>query len=301
MVVFDDELSPSQQKNIQKIFNIRVIDRTLLILDIFAQRAKTSYAKTQIELAQYQYMLPRLTNLWTHLERQKGGIGLRGPGEREIETDRRLVRNRISLLKSKIKSIDKQMQVQRKNRYSLVRVALVGYTNSGKSTIMNIVSKSSVLAEDKLFATLDTTVRKVSLKKNAFLLSDTVGFIKKLPTQLIESFKSTLSEATEANILIHIVDISNQRVEEQVQTVEDILQSIGCKSADKLIILNKMDAYQKNQGYSLSQWEEIFSVRFSATCISISAKEKINIKKFINVLNEKVVKQKMKMYPYLKY
>ena len=243
-VIFDDELSPSQQKNISKILDCKILDRTHLILDIFAQRAETSYARTQVELAQCIYLLPRLSGMWTHLERQKGGIGLRGPGETEIETDRRIVRDRISLLKEKIKTIDKQQSVQRGNRGAMVRVALVGYTNVGKSTLMNVVGKSDVFVENKLFATLDTTVRKVVIKNLPFLLSDTVGFIRKLPTQLIDSFKSTLDEVREADLLLHIVDISHPEFEDHIASVNKILLDI--KSADKPIIMvfNKIDAYK---------------------------------------------------------
>jgi len=225
-VIFDDELSPAQQRNIEKALRCKIIDRTSLILDIFAQRAQTSYARTQVELAQYQYLLPRLTGLWTHLERQKGGIGMRGPGETEIETDRRIVRDRISLLKKKLQKIDRQMETQRGNRGSLVRVALIGYTNVGKSTLMNVISKSDVFAENKLFATLDTTVRKVVLGNLPFLLSDTVGFIRKLPTQLVESFKSTLDEVREADLLLHVVDISHPQFEEHIESVNKILNEI---------------------------------------------------------------------------
>jgi len=242
-VIFDDELSPAQERNISKIFNCKILDRTNLILDIFAQRATTSYARTQVELAQCQYLLPRLKGMWTHLERQKGGIGMRGPGETEIETDRRIVRDKISLLKKKIKTIDKQMHVQRGNRGKMIRVALVGYTNVGKSTLMNVLSKSKVFAEDKLFATLDTTVRKVVVKNLPFLMSDTVGFIRKLPTQLIESFKSTLDEVREADLLIHVIDISHSNFEEHIESVNKILEEI--KSSDKrtIMVFNKIDNY----------------------------------------------------------
>ncbi len=244
IVIFDDELTPSQLRNLERAFNMRVLDRTNLILDIFAQRAQTSYARTQVELAQYEYLLPRLTRMWTHLERQKGGIGLRGPGETQIETDRRIMRDKIALLKSKLKKIDKQMAVQRGNRGALVRVALIGYTNVGKSTIMNALGKSEVLAENKLFATLDTTVRKVVIENLPFLLSDTVGFIRKLPTQLVESFKSTLDEVREADILIHVLDISHENFEEHYQVVNQTLADI--KAADKptLVVFNKIDQYQ---------------------------------------------------------
>src|SRR5688572_11917606 len=267
-VIFDDELSPSQQKNITRILECKVLDRTNLILDIFAQRAETSYARTQVELAQCQYLLPRLSGMWTHLERQKGGIGMRGPGETEIETDRRIVRDRIALLKDKIKVIDKQMSVQRSNRGTMVRVALVGYTNVGKSTLMNVISKSEVFVENKLFATLDTTVRKVVIKNLPFLLSDTVGFIRKLPTQLIESFKSTLDEVREADLLLHVVDISHPEFEEHIASVNQILQDI--KSIDKptIMVFNKIDAYKPltideddlitertSRHYSLEEWK----------------------------------------------
>ena len=268
-VIFDDELSPSQQKNITKILNCKVLDRTNLILDIFAQRAETSYARTQVELAQCQYLLPRLSGMWTHLERQKGGIGMRGPGETEIETDRRIVRDRIALLKDKIKVIDKQMSVQRSNRGAMVRVALVGYTNVGKSTLMNVISKSEVFVENKLFATLDTTVRKVVIKNLPFLLSDTVGFIRKLPTQLVDSFKSTLDEVREADLLLHVVDISHPDFEEHIESVNQTLKDI--KSDDKPIIMvfNKIDAFKHltideddlitektTKHYTLEEWKD---------------------------------------------
>jgi GTP-binding protein HflX len=255
-VIFDDELSPSQQKNITKILDVKILDRTNLILDIFAQRAETSYARTQVELAQCQYLLPRLSGMWTHLERQRGGIGMRGPGETEIETDRRIVRDRIALLKDKIKTIDKQMSVQRSNRGAMVRVALVGYTNVGKSTLMNTISKSEVFVENKLFATLDTTVRKVVVQNLPFLLSDTVGFIRKLPTQLIESFKSTLDEVREADLLLHVVDITHKDFEDHIQSVNQILKEI--KSDDKpiLMIFNKIDAYKPLSDKNLEEGEE---------------------------------------------
>ena len=243
-VIFDDELSATQERNISKIFNCKILDRTNLILDIFAQRAKTSYAKTQVELAQCQYLLPRLKGMWTHLERQKGGIGMRGPGETEIETDRRIVRNKISLLKEKIKSIDKQMHVQRGNRGKLVRVAIVGYTNVGKSTLMNLLCKSKVFAEDKLFATLDTTVRKLVIGNLPFLISDTVGFIRKLPTQLVESFKSTLDEVREADLLLHVVDITHNNFEEHKESVEKILSEINSLNKPTLLVFNKIDNYE---------------------------------------------------------
>ena len=243
-VVFDDELTPAQQNNIEKILRIKVLDRTTLILDIFAQRAQTSYARTQVELAQYQYLLPRLTGLWTHLERQRGGIGMRGPGETEIETDRRIIRDRIALLKKKLENIDRQMATQRGNRGALVRVALIGYTNVGKSTLMNVISKSDVFAENKLFATLDTTVRKVVIGNLPFLLTDTVGFIRKLPTQLIESFKSTLDEVREADLLLHIVDISHPNFEEHITSVNQILTEIQSSDKPTIMVFNKIDAYK---------------------------------------------------------
>ena len=246
-VIFDDELSPAQQSNIEKQLRCKIVDRTGLILDIFAQRAKTSYARNQVELAQYQYILPRLKGLWTHLERQKGGIGMRGPGETEIETDRRIVRNKINLLKKKLVVIDKQMSTQRGNRGSLVRVALVGYTNVGKSTLMNSISKAKVFAEDKLFATLDTTVRKVVIENMPFLLTDTVGFIRKLPTQLVDSFKSTLSEITEADLLVHVVDISHSNYNEHIESVNLILHEIGASEKPTIIVFNKTDKYLDEQ------------------------------------------------------
>ena len=246
MIVFDDELSPTQQANIERFLKCKILDRTALILDIFAQRAKTSYAKTQVELAQYEYLLPRLKGLWTHLERQRGGIGMRGPGETEIETDRRIVRDKISLLKKKLTVIDKQMKVQRGNRGSLVKVALVGYTNVGKSTIMNLISKTNVFAEDKLFATLDTTVRKVVINTLPFLLTDTVGFIRKLPTQLIESFKSTLQEVKDADILLHVVDISHISFEQHIASVNKILHEINCHNKYTLMVFNKIDNYNND-------------------------------------------------------
>lgn len=246
-VIFDDELTPTQQLNIEKYLKTKIIDRTGLILDIFAQRAKTSYARNQVELAQYQYILPRLKGLWTHLERQKGGIGMRGPGETEIETDRRIVRNKINLLKKKLVSIDKQMSTQRGNRGSMVRVALVGYTNVGKSTLMNSVSKASVFAEDKLFATLDTTVRKVVIENMPFLLTDTVGFIRKLPTQLVDSFKSTLTEITEADLIIHVVDISHPSFEDHIESVNLILSEIGVHEKPTIMLFNKTDKYSEKE------------------------------------------------------
>ena len=288
-VIFDDELSPSQQLNLEKIFRCKIIDRTGLILDIFAQRAKTSYAKTQVQLAQYEYLMPRLKGLWTHLERQKGGIGMRGPGETEIETDRRIVRDKVSLLKKKLSTIDKQMSVQRGNRGKLVRVALVGYTNVGKSTIMNQISKSKVFAEDKLFATLDTTVRKVVIENLPFLLSDTVGFIRKLPTQLIESFKSTLSEIEESDILLHIVDVSHPNYQQHIDSVDVILNEINCGDKETIIVFNKVDKLKN------------MPLKNSKTKIYISAIEKLNFDFLKNTLYEKVSRIHEKRFPYNNY
>ena len=279
-VIFDDELTPVQQRNIEKHLKCKIIDRTGLILDIFAQRAQTSYARTQVELAQYEYLLPRLTGLWTHLERQRGGIGMRGPGETEIETDRRIVRDRISLLKKKLKKIDRQMETQRGNRGSLVRVALVGYTNVGKSTLMNVISKSKVFAENKLFATLDTTVRKVVIGNLPFLLSDTVGFIRKLPTQLIESFKSTLDEVREADMLLHVVDISHPNFEEHIASVNKVLDEIGSSNKETIMVFNKIDLYQAevieeddlitertSRHMSLEDWENTWMRRMGGNAL----------------------------------
>ena len=291
-VIFDDELSPSQIRNLDKVFSRKIYDRTSLILEIFAQRATTAYAKTQVELAQCQYLLPRLTGMWTHLERQRGGTGTRGgAGEREIETDRRIVRDRISRLKEQLKKIDKQMAVQRSNRGQLVRVALVGYTNVGKSTIMNLISKSEVFAENKLFATLDTTVRKVVLDNLPFLLSDTVGFIRKLPHQLVESFKSTLDEVREADLLLHVVDISHPNFEEQIAVVKETLQEIGAGEKPVFLIFNKIDAYsfiQKDEddltpdtkeNMTLDELKNSCIAKANTPCIFISARERINIDK----------------------
>ena len=292
-VVFDDELTPAQQGNIEKILRCKVLDRTGLILDIFAQRAQTSYARTQVELAQYQYLLPRLKGLWTHLERQKGGIGMRGPGETEIETDRRIVRDKITLLKKKIVTIDRQMSTQRGNRGALVRVAIVGYTNVGKSTLMNVIAKSDVFAENKLFATLDTTVRKVVIENLPFLLSDTVGFIRKLPTQLVESFKGTLDEVQEADLLLHVVDISHPNFEEHIESVNQILSDI--KSFDKptLMVFNKIDAYnsapwddaelieqRSEKHYSLEEWQKTWMHKVNGDALFISALSKENLEQF---------------------
>lgn len=314
-VIFDDELSPAQQKNITKILDCKVLDRTNLILDIFAQRAETSYARTQVELAQCQYLLPRLSGMWTHLERQRGGIGMRGPGETEIETDRRIVRDRIALLKDKIKTIDKQMSVQRSNRGAMVRVALVGYTNVGKSTLMNAVGKSDVFVENKLFATLDTTVRKVVIKNLPFLLSDTVGFIRKLPTQLVESFKSTLDEVREADLLLHVVDISHPDFEDHIASVNQILQDI--KSADKhtIMVFNKIDAYKPayfdeddlmvektSKHYSLEEWKATWMSNVGENnALFISATNKENFEEFREKVYEAVREIHVTRFPYNKF
>jgi len=309
--IFDDELSPAQERNISKILDCKVLDRTNLILDIFAQRAQTSYARTQVELAQCEYLLPRLKGMWTHLERQKGGIGLRGPGETEIETDRRIVRDKISLLKEKIKSIDKQMSVQRGNRGSLVRVALVGYTNVGKSTLMNVVSKSEVFAENKLFATLDTTVRKVVIKNLPFLMSDTVGFIRKLPTQLIESFKSTLDEVREADLLLHIVDISHPNFEEHIESVNKILGEIECGNKPTIMVFNKIDAYKPEYldeddlvsertkaHYSLDEWKNTWMNKLGDKALFISAINKENLEDFKKRVYQEVRQIHITRFPY---
>ena len=310
-VIFDDELSATQERNISKIFNCKILDRTNLILDIFAQRAKTSYAKTQVELAQCQYLLPRLKGMWTHLERQKGGIGMRGPGETEIETDRRIVRNKISLLKEKIKSIDKQMHVQRGNRGKLVRVAIVGYTNVGKSTLMNLLCKSKVFAEDKLFATLDTTVRKLVIGNLPFLISDTVGFIRKLPTQLVESFKSTLDEVREADLLLHVVDITHSNFEEHKESVEKILSEINSLNKPTLLVFNKIDNYkaleideddlttEKTKLHNtLDEWKQTWMGQLGDNVIFISAIEKSNIDELKKLLYSKVREIHMTRFPY---
>ena len=290
-VIFDDELSPTQQGNLERILRCKIIDRTGLILDIFAQRAQTSYAKNQVELAQYQYLMPRLKGLWTHLERQKGGIGMRGPGETEIETDRRIVRDKISLLKNKLKNIDKQMSVQRGNRGSLVRVSLVGYTNVGKSTLMNLISKSDVFAEDKLFATLDTTVRKIVIENLPFLLTDTVGFIRKLPTQLIESFKSTLNEITESDLVLHVVDISHPNYEDHIESVNIILDQIKCSEKPSLMVFNKIDKISSDDLESLK-----FSLNGNREYIS--AFKKINIDSLKKKIYSEVRKIHIKRFPY---
>lgn len=310
-VIFDDELSPSQQRNLEKDLACPVLDRPRLILDIFARRARTSHAKTQVELAQYEYMLPRLTKLWTHLERQRGGTGTRGgAGEKEIETDRRLVRDRISLLKDQLRQIDRQMATQRSNRGRMIRVALVGYTNVGKSTLMNLLSKSDVFAENKLFATLDTTVRKVVLGNLPFLLSDTVGFIRKLPTQLIESFKSTLDETREADLLLHVVDISHHNFEEQYQTVQQTLNEIGAGDRPVIVVFNKVDAYRpaphdpddlapkRTDQYTLAELQASWMARMGDDCIFVSAAQRINIDGLRKMLYHRVKALHMARYPY---
>ena len=292
-VVFDDELTPAQQRNIEELLRCKILDRTGLILDIFAQRAQTSYARTQVELAQYEYLMPRLKGLWTHLERQKGGIGMRGPGETEIETDRRIVRDKIALLKKKLQIIDKQMSTQRGNRGALIRVALVGYTNVGKSTLMNAIAKSQVFAENKLFATLDTTVRKVVIGNLPFLLSDTVGFIRKLPTQLVESFKSTLDEVQEADLLLHVVDISHPNFEEHIDSVNLILSEINCQDKPTLMVFNKIDAYEPvvieeddlvtektSKHFTLKEWEQTWMARMNGKALFISATKKREFRTF---------------------
>ncbi len=310
-VIFDDELSPAQQNNIEKQLRCKVLDRTGLILDIFAQRAKTSYARTQVELAQYEYLLPRLTGLWTHLERQRGGIGMRGPGETEIETDRRIVRDRIALLKKKLTKIDKQMETQRGNRGSLVRVALVGYTNVGKSTLMNVISKSEVFAENKLFATLDTTVRKVVLGNLPFLLSDTVGFIRKLPTQLVESFKSTLDEVREADLLLHVVDISHPNFEEHIDTVNRTLDEIGIAGKKTIMVFNKIDLYEHEviaeddlvtiktrKHFTIDEWKHTWMQRVGSDALFISALNKENLDEFRKRVYHAVREIHISRFPY---
>ena len=310
-VIFDDELTPAQQNNIEKILRIKILDRTTLILDIFAQRAQTSYARTQVELAQYQYLLPRLTGLWTHLERQRGGIGMRGPGETEIETDRRIVRDRIALLKKKLETIDRQMATQRSNRGALVKVALIGYTNVGKSTLMNLISKSEVFAENKLFATLDTTVRKVVIGNLPFLLSDTVGFIRKLPTQLIESFKSTLDEVRDADLLLHVVDISHPNFEEHIASVNQILGEIQSINKPTIMVFNKIDAYthqtidqddlmteKTSRHFTLEEWKQTWMNRMNGDAIFISAVNKENIQEFREKVYKKVREIHITRFPY---
>ena len=311
LAIFDDELTPSQLRNVERILKIKVLDRNNLILDIFAKRARTAHAKTQVELAQYQYLLPRLTRLWTHLDRTKGGIGMRGPGETQIETDRRIIQQKIALLKEKLQKIDKQMSVQRGNRGKLVRVALVGYTNVGKSTIMNLLSKSKVFAEDKLFATLDTTVRKVVIGNLPFLLSDTVGFIRKLPHQLIESFKSTLDEVREADVLVHVLDISHPNFEEHFKVVNNTIAEIEESAKDKptIIVFNKIDAYNpppdeigfhpEGKIFALEELKKSWMARLSEhQCLFISAQNKINIDELREVLYKEVKEIFAVRYPY---
>ncbi|MCA0131174.1 GTPase HflX [Winogradskyella alexanderae] len=308
-VIFDDELSPAQERNISKILNCKILDRTNLILDIFAQRAQTSYARTQVELAQCEYLLPRLKGMWTHLERQKGGIGMRGPGETEIETDRRIVRDKIALLKAKIKTIDKQMAVQRGNRGKMVRVALVGYTNVGKSTLMNVISKSDVFAENKLFATLDTTVRKVVIGNLPFLVSDTVGFIRKLPTQLVESFKSTLDEVREADLLLHVVDISHSNFEEHIESVNQILDEIESKDKPTIMVFNKIDAYKPEPveegellltkaNYTIEDWKKTWMAKLGDNALFISALNKENLEEFRKRVYKEVREIHITRFPY---
>ena len=314
-VIFDDELNPAQLRNVEKLLDCKVLDRTNLILDIFAQRAQTSYARTQVELAQCQYLLPRLTRMWTHLERQKGGIGLRGPGETEIETDRRIIRDKISLLKNKLKKIDRQMAVQRQNRGKMVRVALVGYTNVGKSTLMNVISKSEVFAENKLFATLDTTVRKVVIKNIPFLLTDTVGFIRKLPTQLVESFKSTLDEVREADLLLHVVDISHSNFEDHIDSVNKIISEITPEGEDSkqptIMVFNKIDAFKhetieeddltterSKDHYTLEDWKKSWYAKMENKCVFISALKKENLEEFKKMVFEEVKKIHITRFPY---
>ena len=310
MVIFDDELGPAQLRNLEGELKCKILDRTTLILDIFAKHARTAHARTQVELAQYQYLLPRLTRMWTHLSKQRGGVGMRGPGEKEIETDRRVIHDKIALLKSKLAEIDKQKATQRKNRIAMVRVALVGYTNVGKSTIMNLISKSDVLAENKLFATLDTTVRKVVIGNLPFLLSDTVGFIRKLPHSLVESFKSTLDEVRESDILLHVVDISHPEFEEQLQVVQQTLSEIGAADKKIIVVFNKIDAYTYEEkdpddlspatkrNYSLEDLKKMWYAKENAPCIFISAAKKDNVEEFRQMLYEEVKKVHLTRYPY---
>ncbi|MCE5332026.1 MAG: GTPase HflX [Bacteroidales bacterium] len=310
LVIFDDELSPKQLRNIEKELSVLILDRTNLILDIFAKRAQTANAKTQVELAQLQYMLPRLTRLWTHLERQQGGIGMRGPGETQIETDRRIILTKISLLKQNLKDIDQQMSTQRKNRGKMVRVALVGYTNVGKSTMMNLLSKSEVFAENKLFATLDTTVRKVIIDNLPFLLSDTVGFIRKLPHHLVQSFKSTLDEVREADLLIHVVDVSHPNFEEQLEVVNQTLKEIDPRDKPTILVFNKIDAFSyvhkdeddlspvKRENISLDELKRTWMSKMHDNCIFISAREKENIDQLKTLMYEKIKAIHVERYPY---
>lgn len=311
LIIFDDELSPSQTRNIENAFKeIKILDRSKLILDIFAKRARTAAAKTQVELAQYEYLLPRLTRMWTHLSRQKGGIGMRGPGETEIETDRRIIRDKISLLKSKLEKIDKQKATQRKGRQQMIRAALVGYTNVGKSTLMNLLSKSDVFAENKLFATLDTTVRKIVVGNLPFLLSDTVGFIRKLPHHLVDSFKSTLDEVREADILLHVVDISHPNFEEQIQTVNETLQELKAGDKPTIMIFNKIDAYthiekeeddlspETRENLSLEDLKESYMARENYPSIFISAEKRINYEELRDLLYEHIKNLHLEIYPH---
>ena len=310
VVIFDDELSPTQLRNIERELNIRILDRTNLILDIFAQRAKTAYAKMQVELAQYQYLLPRLTRMWTHLERQKGGIGMRGPGETQIETDRRIIQDKIARLKEQLKKVDRQMASQRGNRGSMVRISLVGYTNVGKSTLMNLLAKSDVFAENKLFATLDTTVRKVVIENVPFLLSDTVGFIRKLPHQLVEAFKSTLDEVREADILMHVVDISHPNFEDHIRVVEETLRDIKAIDKPIFVVFNKIDAYKYEEydefslepkqqiNYTLEEFKNSWIAKENTPCIFISAREKIGIDKLRGDLYKMVAEIHAGRYPF---
>lgn len=310
LVIFDDELTPTQLRNLENMFKARVLDRTNLILDIFAQRAQTAHAKVQVELAQYQYLLPRLTRMWTHLERQRGGIGMRGPGETQIETDRRIILDKIAHLKEQLGKIDKQMATQRKNRGQMVRIALVGYTNVGKSTIMNMLSKSEVFAENKLFATLDTTVRKVVIGNLPFLLSDTVGFIRKLPHHLVESFKSTLDEVREADILLHVVDVSHPGFEDQINVVNKTLQEIGAQNIPTYVVFNKIDNYHyeplgefdlqpaTRENIPLEELKRSWIAKNNLPCIFISATERLNIDEFRNLIYEKARQIHAERYPY---
>lgn len=310
LVIFDDELTPTQLRNIERELETRILDRTNLILDIFAQRAKTAYAKMQVELAQYQYLLPRLTRMWTHLERQKGGIGMRGPGETQIETDRRIIQTKISKLKEDLKKVDKQMSSQRSNRGNLVRISLVGYTNVGKSTLMNLLAKSDVFAENKLFATLDTTVRKVVIENVPFLLSDTVGFIRKLPTQLIEAFKSTLDEVREADILMHVVDISHPNFEDQIRVVNQTLKDINATDKPVYLVFNKIDNYtyepydefslqpKKAGNFTLDEFKDSWIAKENTPCIFISAKQKVGIEKLRSDLYKMVAEIHAGRYPF---
>ncbi|MDA3910752.1 MAG: GTPase HflX [Bacteroidales bacterium] len=310
LVIFDDDLSPTQARNIENKLKVQVLDRTTLILDIFASRARTAHAKTQVELAQYQYLLPRLKGMWTHLERQRGGIGMRGPGEREIETDRRIIRDKIALLRKQLDKIDKQMATQRKNRGKMIRIALVGYTNVGKSTLMNVLSKSEVFAENKLFATLDTTVRKVVINNLPFLISDTVGFIRKLPTHLVESFKSTLDETRESDVLVHVVDISHPGFEEQLEVVKSTLNEIGAGNKPTLLVFNKTDAFTYNkkdeddlspkerENYSLEDLKNMYLAQANHPAVFISAKTGNNLDEFKSVLFDMVKDLHFERYPY---